>query len=42
MSDDYEHLIRLERAKSDYWKLKAKGEEPLLVGSVEDIKYITS
>ena len=42
LSDDYEHLIRLERAKSDYWKLKAKGEEPLLVGSAEDIKYITS
>lgn len=39
---DFDHLIRLERAKSSYWKLKANGEDPLLFGSADDIKYITS
>ena len=39
---ELEHQLKLEKAKSGFWKCKAIGIEPLLCGSKEDIKYITS
>lgn len=41
-NNELEKLLELEKAKSAFWKLKAQGEEPVLCGSYESIKYITS
>ena len=41
-NNELEKMLELEKAKSAYWKLKAEGEEPILCGSYESIKYITS
>lgn len=34
--------LELEKAKSSFWKLKANGENPIILGSKESMKYITS
>lgn len=40
--EELERLLELEKAKSVFWKMKAQGEEPVLCGSCDDIKYIIS
>lgn len=39
---ELKRLLELEKAKSSFWKLKANGENPIILGSKESMKYITS
>lgn len=39
---ELERRLNLEKARSNFWRCKVNGETPLVVGSKEDIKYITS
>lgn len=34
------HQLEMEKSKSAYWKMKANGEEPVLMGTREEIDYI--
>lgn len=37
---DLEKQLRREKAKSFYWRMRAKGEDILFIGSKEDIRYL--
>ena len=34
------HQLEMEKSKSAYWKMKANGEEPVVMGSKEGMKSI--
>lgn len=38
--DELERKLELERARSSFWKCKANGENPVILGSRESIEYI--
>jgi len=40
--DELERKLELERARSSFWKCKANGENPVILGSRESIEYIMS
>lgn len=40
-NEELKKKYELERRKSTYWIMKADGKTPSLVGSKEDIEYIT-
>lgn len=42
--DELQRLLSREKAKSTYWKCRCLNpdKEPLIIGSKEDIEYITS
>ena len=37
---DLEKQLSKEKFKSCYWRIKAEGKEPTLIGSKKDIKYV--
>lgn len=41
-NEKLKNKYELERRKSAYWIMKAYGEKPLVIGSKEDIEYITN
>ena len=40
--EELERLLNLEKTRSAFWKKKAEDKEPVLCGSYDEIKYITS
>lgn len=40
-NEELNKKYELERRKSAYWILKADGQTPTVIGSKEDIEYIT-
>lgn len=41
-NEELKKKYELERRKSAYWIMKAYGETPSVIGSKEDIEYITN
>lgn len=40
-NEELKRKYKLERRKSAYWIMKADGKTPSVIGSKEDIEYIT-
>ena len=38
--ENLKHQLEMEKSKSAYWKMRANGEEPVLMGTKEGIGYI--
>ena len=38
--ENLKYQLEMEKSKSAYWKMKANGEEPVLMGTKEGIGYI--
>ena len=41
-NNELKKKYELEKRKSAYWIMKSKGETPFIIGSKEDIEYITN
>ena len=41
-NNELKKKYELEKRKSAYWIMKSKGEIPFIIGSKEDIEYITN